>query len=69
MIFMYDLLENAVYFDVEDAPVYGSRRIDSRFGVVFFRQRWRLDGIGRGAALEVSAAEASGAARGASVSR
>jgi hypothetical protein len=63
MIFMYDLLEDAVYFNVEDAPVYGSRRIDSRFGVVFFRQRWRLDGIGRGAALEVSAA------RGASVAR
>jgi len=33
-----------------------SRRIDSRFGLVFFPQRWRLDGIGSGARIEVSPA-------------
>ena len=67
---LYDLLEHAVYLDVEEAPIYGSsRRIDSRCGVAFFRQRWRLDGIGHGAAIEGSPDEASGAARGASVTR
>ncbi|HKD53581.1 MAG TPA: ABC transporter ATP-binding protein [Steroidobacteraceae bacterium] len=46
---MYDLLEHAVYLDVEEAPIYGqSRRIDSRYGMVFFPQRWRFDGIGSG---------------------
>jgi lipopolysaccharide transport system ATP-binding protein len=54
---MYDALEHAVYLDIEEAPIYGqSRRIDSRFGLVFFPQRWRLDGIGRSATLEVSRA-------------
>jgi hypothetical protein len=51
----YDALERAVYLDVEEAPVYGhSLRVDSRFGLVFFPQRWRLDGIGSGAAIEGS---------------
>ena len=54
---LYDALEHAVQLDVEEAPIYGlSRRIDSRFGLVFFPQRWRLDGIGSGAAIEVSPA-------------
>jgi Wzt C-terminal domain len=45
----YDFMENAVYLDVEPAPIYGhSRPLDSRFGVVFFPQRWRLEGIGNG---------------------
>src|SRR6202165_375957 len=54
----YDALEHAVHLDVEEAPIYGagSRRIDSRFGLVFFPQRWRLDGIGSGATVEVSPA-------------
>jgi lipopolysaccharide transport system ATP-binding protein len=48
----YDALEHAVYLDVEEAPIYGqSRRIDSRFGLVFFPQRWRLDGIRQSPAL------------------
>jgi lipopolysaccharide transport system ATP-binding protein len=51
----YDILENAVYLDVEEASIYGSgRRLDSRFGLVFFPQRWRLEGI--------SARDAAGAA-------
>ena len=46
---IYDFIENAVYLDVEEAPIYGhSRHLDSRFGVVFFPQRWRLEGIGSG---------------------
>jgi lipopolysaccharide transport system ATP-binding protein len=54
---VYDALEHAVHLDVEEAPIYGqSRRIDSRYGLVFFPQRWRLDGIGSGAAIEVSPA-------------
>ena len=61
---LYDSLEHAVYLDVEVAPIHGSsRRLDSRFGITFFRQRWRVDGIGRGAAIEVTPAEASGAVR------
>lgn len=43
----YDAVEHAVYLDIEEAPIYGqSRRIDNRFGLVFFPQRWRLEGIG-----------------------
>jgi len=54
---VYDALDHAIYLDIEEAPIYGqSRRIDSRFGLVFFPQRWRLDGIGRSATLEVSRA-------------
>jgi lipopolysaccharide transport system ATP-binding protein len=54
---LYDALEHAVYLDVEEAPIYGSsRRIDSGFGLVFFPQRWRLDGIGSGAASDMSPA-------------
>jgi lipopolysaccharide transport system ATP-binding protein len=46
---VYDFIENAVYLDVEEAPIYGgSRHLDSRFGLVFFPQRWRLEGIGSG---------------------
>jgi lipopolysaccharide transport system ATP-binding protein len=53
----YDALENPVHLDIEEMPIYGSsRRIDNRYGVVFFPQRWRLDGIGSGAAVAVSSA-------------
>jgi lipopolysaccharide transport system ATP-binding protein len=54
---VYDALEHAVYLDVEEAPIYGqSRRIDSRFGLVFFPQRWRLEGIGSGSVIDERAA-------------
>ena len=49
---LYDALEHAVHLDIEEAPIYGqsqSRRIDSRYGLVFFPQRWHFDGIGSGA--------------------
>jgi len=61
---MYDGLERAVHLDVEEMPVYGSSRpIDSRYGVVFFRQRWRLDGIGGVAAHATSPATVPATAR------
>jgi lipopolysaccharide transport system ATP-binding protein len=67
---LYDALEHAVYLDVQEAPIYASsRRIDSRSGLVFFRQRWRLEGIGRGAPTGRSPPKASGAARGASIAK
>ena len=54
---LYDMLEHAVHLDVEEGPIYGStRRIDSRHGLVFFPQRWRVDGIGRGASVATSSA-------------
>jgi lipopolysaccharide transport system ATP-binding protein len=55
---VHDALEHAVYLDVEEAPIFGqSRRFDSgRFGLVFFPQRWRLDGIGRSVAPEAKRA-------------
>jgi lipopolysaccharide transport system ATP-binding protein len=52
---VYDSVENAVYLDIEEAPIYGStRRIDSRYGLVFFPQRWHFDGIGSAPAIGVS---------------
>jgi lipopolysaccharide transport system ATP-binding protein len=54
---LYDAVDNARHLDVEETPIYGSsRRIDGRFGVVFFPQRWRLDGIGSRAAINASSA-------------
>jgi lipopolysaccharide transport system ATP-binding protein len=48
----YDVIEHAMSLDIEEAPVYNTtRRIDSRYGLVFFPQRWRLEGI-HGAAQE-----------------
>jgi len=53
---LYDGLENPVHLDIEETPIYGStRRIDNRYGVVFFPQRWRLEGIASGAAVPVTA--------------
>jgi lipopolysaccharide transport system ATP-binding protein len=52
---IYDAVEHAVHLDVEEAPIYGqNRHVDRRFGLVFFPQRWHLDGIGSGATIEVS---------------
>ena len=53
----YDSLENAVHLDIEETPIYGSsRRIDNRYGVVFFPQRWRLEGVGSGAGVAIGSA-------------
>jgi hypothetical protein len=47
---LFDSVENAVHLDVEEAPVYNSsRRIDNRYGLVYFPQRWHIDGIGAAA--------------------
>ena len=65
-----DSLEHAVYFDVEEAPIYGSsRRILSGSGAVFFRQRWHLEGIGRATAVEGNSADANNEARASRVAR
>jgi hypothetical protein len=51
---LYDMLEHAVHLDVEEGPIYGSTRtIDSRHGLVYFPQRWRLEGIGHGSAIAI----------------
>ena len=43
---VYDGVEPGIYLDIEIANVYRSGRlIDNRLGVVFFPQRWRLDGL------------------------
>jgi len=61
---LYDGLENAVHLDIEEGPIYGStRRIDSRHGVVFFPQRWRLEGIGSGATQPTPASATQGIRR------
>ena len=42
----HDVLDNCARIDIESADIYGSgRTIDSRFGLVFFPQRWKLDGV------------------------
>jgi len=51
---LYDMLEHAVHLDVEEGPIYGStRKIDSRHGLVFFPQRWHVEGIGKASPVEV----------------
>jgi homopolymeric O-antigen transport system ATP-binding protein len=43
---LYDNLENCVWLDVELSNIYASGRVvDTRFGIVYFPQRWRLDGL------------------------
>jgi lipopolysaccharide transport system ATP-binding protein len=43
---VHDVLEHGVTMEVEIANVFGSgKMIDSRFGVVYFPQRWNLSGL------------------------
>ncbi|MCI0621716.1 MAG: ABC transporter ATP-binding protein [Acidobacteria bacterium] len=43
---IYDCLEHCTRLEVEASSVYQSSRvIDSRHGIVFFPQRWKLDGL------------------------
>jgi lipopolysaccharide transport system ATP-binding protein len=43
---VFDGLEHCVKLEVENANIYASgQTLDSRFGIVFFPQRWRLGGI------------------------
>jgi lipopolysaccharide transport system ATP-binding protein len=46
--YVYDHVEHGVTFEVDIANIYESgRAIDSRFGIVFFPQRWDLSGISK----------------------
>jgi lipopolysaccharide transport system ATP-binding protein len=43
---LFDCLEHSVSLDIEPANIYQSgKTLDSRFGVVFFPQRWNLHGL------------------------
>lgn len=43
---IYDWVENAVHIDIEPSNVYNSSMlIDSRCGLVFFPQKWNLEGM------------------------
>jgi lipopolysaccharide transport system ATP-binding protein len=43
---VYDGLEQSIHLDIETANIYRSgRQIDNRLGIVYFPQRWRLDGL------------------------
>jgi lipopolysaccharide transport system ATP-binding protein len=43
---VHDVLDNCISFDIEPGQIFGTGRItDNRYGVVFFPQRWHLDGI------------------------
>lgn len=65
---VYDIVDNSVPIDVEVANIYNSGRpIDSRSGIVFFPQRWRLHGlrveqvsVQNGSVLDVSKAPTNG---------
>jgi lipopolysaccharide transport system ATP-binding protein len=58
---LFDSLENPVHLDIEETPIYGqSRRIDSRYGLVYFPQRWRLEGIGSSSHAEGGSRAAAG---------
>jgi len=43
---VYDAVEHCACLEIELANVYRSgRSIDARFGIVYFPQRWNLDGM------------------------
>ena len=43
---LHDYLDNCACLDVEEASIYDCGRVvDSRHGIVFFPQRWNLDGV------------------------
>ena len=43
---MHDFIEQCACLDVETANIYNAgRTLDSRFGIVHFPQRWRLQGV------------------------
>src|SRR6266853_3119476 len=56
---VYEALENALHLDIEEAAIYGSsRRFSNKYGLVFFPQRWRLEGIRGASELDVKTAPA-----------
>ncbi len=45
---LHDYLDNCARLDIEEASIYDAGRVvDSRYGIVFFPQRWRLEGVRR----------------------
>jgi lipopolysaccharide transport system ATP-binding protein len=43
---LHDGVEQGLPLDIESGTIYGSARtIDSRFGIVFFPQKWSLEGV------------------------
>jgi hypothetical protein len=43
---IHDTVENCASLDIEPGLIFGSSRItDTRYGFVFFPQRWHLDGV------------------------
>jgi lipopolysaccharide transport system ATP-binding protein len=52
---LQDHLDNCARLDVEPADIYNSGQVvDGRYGITFFSQRWRLDGV-RSAEREAAA--------------
>jgi lipopolysaccharide transport system ATP-binding protein len=46
---LYDNIEHCAFLEIELANVYSSgKALDSRYGIVYFPQRWHLEGIGSG---------------------
>jgi lipopolysaccharide transport system ATP-binding protein len=46
---LYDNIEHCAFLEIELANVYSSgKALDSRYGIVYFPQRWHLQGIGSG---------------------
>jgi lipopolysaccharide transport system ATP-binding protein len=46
---LYDNIEHCALLEIELANVYSSgKALDSRYGIVYFPQRWHLEGIGSG---------------------
>lgn len=49
---LYDNIEHCAQLEVELANVYSSgKALDSRYGIVYFPQRWNLDGVAAGTEL------------------
>ena len=43
---LYDNVENCALLDLEQSNIYSSGKIiDTRFGIVYFPQKWKLDGL------------------------
>lgn len=43
---VYDRLQHCVKLEVEPSSIYESNRVlDSRYGIVYFPQRWNLNGL------------------------
>ena len=49
---LYDNIEHCALIEIELANVYSSgKALDNRYGIVYFPQRWHLEGIGSGSSI------------------